>query len=300
VIFIGVAWSVAQHTFAGRAIIYSIFETCAVVLWTLAGIRITEALLGSVARSSRPYALVQQTTLPVFDMIAKILMIGIACYFTFLAWDINVSAWLASAGIVGIAVGFAAQDTLANMIAGIVILADGIYRVGDFIVLEKDQTLRGRVSRIGLRSTRIVTLDNIEITVPNADIGKSKVVNEVGGESVKQRIRALVSVAYGSDVDRVFEVLRGCTAGLDRVCESPTPDPRFVNFGASGLDFELLVWIVQPEQRDAILSQLNVRIYKALGAAGIEIPYSKHDVYIKEMPGQLPGAKPGAKPSADE
>jgi small-conductance mechanosensitive channel len=189
---------------------------------------------------------------------------------------------------VGIAVGFAAQDTLSNLIAGIVILADGIYKVGDFIVLDEPGELRGKVTRIGMRSTRILTLDNVEITVPNALIGKSKIINEVGGPHVRQRIHIDVSVAYGSDIDKVFAVLGTCADGVPGVCEFPTPQVRFREFGGSGLEFELLAWVNEPANREFVVSDLNARIYKAFGAADIEIPYSKHDVYIKEMPGSAP------------
>lgn len=289
VIFAGIAWAVSIQLVSGRAIIYGLLKTLAVVIWTLAGMRVSEAVLTTLSSGAREHALVQPRTQPVFDMVVKIVLISAACYFTFLAWDINVSAWLASAGIVGIAVGFAAQDTLANLIAGIVILADGIYKVGDFIVLDNDGLLRGKVTRIGMRSTRILTLDNVEITVPNGLIGKSKLINEVGGPSIKQRVHARVSVAYGSDLERVFAVLATCAEGVEGICEEPRPQARLLSFDGSGLDFELLVWITEPSMRDIILSDVNVRIYNALNAAGIEIPYSKHDIYIKQMPGASVG-----------
>jgi MscS family membrane protein len=272
----------------GQHVIYGVLKTMALFLWTMAAIRVGDALLTAAAGRARPHGLVQERTKPIFDMAVKLVFISMALYFALLAWDVNVSAWLASAGIIGIAVGFAAQDTLANLIAGIAILADGIYKVGDFIVLDGQGGLRGKVTRIGMRSTRILTLDNVEITVPNDMIGKSKVINEVGGPHVRQRIRTTVSAAYGSDVDQVFEVLGSCADGVDGVSPDPAPRVRFREFGGSGLEFDLLVWITEPSRRDFIISDLNVRIYKAFHAAGIEIPYSKHDVYIKQMPGTEP------------
>lgn len=287
VIFIGLSWAAELNHLPMPWLTFGIIKTILVVLWTIAIMRVTEAVLTSVATRSKKHSLLQPDTLPVYIIFVKLLLISGGFYGIFVAWDIDVTAWLASAGIIGIAVGFAAQDTLANVIAGLLILADGPYRVGDFIVLEKDQTLRGKVTRVGLRSTRIQTLDNVEITVPNADIGKSKIINEVGGASVKQRIHAAVSVAYGSDVARATEVLVDCPRGIDELCASPAPEARFVGFGASGLDFKLFVWISEPSRRDVVLSELNKRIYDALNAADIEIPYDKRDVYIKEMPGRV-------------
>ena len=284
IVMVGVLVAIERSGIRGKFIIYGIVTSIVIVAWTSASIKVVAALLEAVSSRAKPDSIVQPRTLPVFDMLTKILVISVAAYFAFLTWKIDVSAWLASAGIVGIAVGFAARDTLANLFAGIFLLADNIYKVGDFIVLNNDPGLRGRVTRIGMRSTRILTLDDVEITVPNSLIGNATLINEVGGPSVRQRIRTIVSAAYGSDVDKVFEVLGRCGSDIPGVSNHPTPVVRFTTFGASGLDFELLVWITDPAQRNEIISRLNRRIYKEMNAAGIEIPYSKHDVYIKEMP----------------
>jgi small-conductance mechanosensitive channel len=209
------------------------------------------------------------------------MVIGAAVYFTFLAWDIDVTAWLASAGIIGIAVGFAAKDTLANFFAGIFIIADAPYKVGDWIVLDGD--LRGRVIKIGVRSTRLLTSDDIEITVPNSVIGGSKIVNEVGGPSVKQRIRVKLQCAYGADIDQVRAVLLRCAEREPEVAREPAPQVNFNSFGDSGLNFELRVWIEDPARRDAIIDRLNCGVYKAFAAERIEIPFPKRDIYIKEQ-----------------
>ena len=296
VILVAVRWSVPLVVLGngGRFVIYGIIKTVIILAWTFASIGVVNAILAAMSARAKDDSIIQPRTLPVFDMLTKILVISAAAYFAFLAWKINVSAWLASAGIVGIAVGFAARDTLANLFAGIFLLADNIYKVGDFIVLNNDPALRGRVTRIGMRSTRILTQDDVEITVPNSLVGNATVVNEVGGPSIRQRIHINVSVAYGSDIDRVFEVLASVPEGVEEISNFPTPVVRFVNFGGSGLDFKLLVWITDPAARDAIASKLNALVYKALAAAKIEIPYEKRDLYIKEMPG-VPGNKsPGA------
>ena len=104
-----------------------------------------------------------------FDMLAKILLFCAAVYLIMLAFALDVTGWLASAGIVGIAVGFAAKDSLANLFAGIFIIADAPYKLGDFIMFEDG--MRGRVTEIGLRATRILTRDDIEINIPNQLIG---------------------------------------------------------------------------------------------------------------------------------
>ncbi len=256
-----------------------VLATMAVFVWTGAVLRIGTLLLEHFSTRTQ---WVQPRTLPLFDIAAKVVVIGLAIYFSFLAWEINLTAWLASAGIIGIAVGFAAKDTLANLFSGIFIVADAPYKVGDYIVL--DGTLRGQVTRIGLRSTRVLTRDDVEITIPNSVIANSKIVNEMGGPSPRQRVRVKVSVAYGVDIDLVQQVLLRSWIGVKGVLTTPEPRVRFRRFGESGLDFELLVWIEESPIRGRVLHDLNSRVYKAFVDAGIEIPFAKRDIYIKEMP----------------
>ena len=255
------------------------------IVWGIAIFQGGSAILNLSARRGKPNTLVQPRTLPFFDMLLKISVFVITTYLIFVAWQVDLTAWLASAGIIGIAVGFAAKDTLSNLFSGILIIADAPYRVGDFIVL--DGELRGKVSHIGMRSTRILTQDDVEITVPNSLIGNSKIINESGGPHVKQRVRIGVEVAYGTELEAVREALLTCPRGAEYVSRTPEPQVRFRHFGASGLGFELLVWCDKPEVREYLVHAMNTRVYEALGAAGIEIPYAKQDIYIKEAPPTL-------------
>jgi small-conductance mechanosensitive channel len=216
------------------------------------------------------------------DNVAKVALAGAGVYFVFLAWNVDVTGWLASAGIIGIAVGFAAKDSLANLFAGLFISADAPYKVGDFIVLDSGE--RGRVTRVGVRSTRLLTRDDIEVTIPNAVIANAKIVNESGGPWEKERVRVQVSVAYGSDLDQVRAALMAVAAGTEHVCPEPLPRVRFRAFGESGLDFELLCWIDEPVLRGRTVDALNTAVYKRFQADGIEIPYPKRDVYVHQVP----------------
>jgi small-conductance mechanosensitive channel len=291
-IFIGLYWATGtlreELSDAAQTVTYGIILTLAVILWTGAVMRIGTLVLAQLGARARPGSMVQPSTLPLFDILFKIGVMVLAAYFVFLSWRLDLTGWLASAGIIGVAVGFGAKDTLANLFAGIFILADGPYKVGDFIVLEDG--LRGRVTGVGMRSTRILTLDHVEITVPNGVIANNRIVNEAGGPEVKYRVPAKVSVAYGSDVDAVRALLLECAQDLAHVSDTPAPEARFTEFGDSGLGFVLLVWVTDPARRDNVLDVLHTRIYKAFGAAGIEIPYSKHDVYIRSMAAALPDA----------
>ena len=188
-------------------------------------------------------------------------------------------ALLAAGGIVGIAVGFAAKDSLANLFSGIFILADGPYQVGDFVVLDSGE--RGAVTNIGLRSTRLLTRDDVEVTVPNAVIANAKIINESGGPWEKARIRVRVGVAYGSDIDQVRRTLMEVARDNPDLDSDPEPRVRFRSFGESGLDFELLGWIHEPVLRGRVLDALNTEVYKRFQQENVEIPFPQRVVHLK-------------------
>jgi small-conductance mechanosensitive channel len=220
--------------------------------------------------------------LALIQNVAKVVLFALAIYFIFLAWDINVTAWVASAGIVGLALSFAARDTLSNLFAGVSIVMDAPYKNGDYIILDTGE--RGVVTHIGLRSTRILTRDDIEITIPNGIIGNSKIINEAGGPSEKHRVRIAVGAAYGSDIDHVIATLEKVATDHDEICSNPAPRVRFRQFGESSLDFELLCWIDRPVDRGRLRHELGVNVYKAFAAAGIQIPFPQRDLHVRTMP----------------
>jgi MscS family membrane protein len=256
--------------------------TCGLFLWSGLLTRVSRMILQSMSARSRDGALVRPQTLPLFENFTIVVIVVFVLYLLFVIWEIDMTAWLASAGIVGIAIGFAAKDTLANLFSGVFILADGTYKIGDFIVLDTGE--RGEISHIGLRTTRMFTTDFAEISVPNAVIGNAVVINESGGRNRASRIRVAVGVAYGTDIARVQDILASIAATNELVHSEPGPVIRFRKFGGSSLDFELLCWVEQPANRGRLIHELNISIYNAFNEQGIEIPYAKQDVYIKETP----------------
>lgn len=260
-----------------------ILKTIAIIIWYNFFRHLARILLGALSR--RKNSGLHASMVPLADNVLKITLLALAVYFIFLAWNIDVAAWLAAAGIVGLALSFAAQDTLSNLFAGLSIVADAPYKIGDFIILDSGE--RGKVTYIGLRSTRILTRDDVEITIPNGIIGNAKIINEAGGPSTKHRIRLPVGVAYGSDIDKVVECLSGVAGSHDEVCKIPEPRVRFRGFGDSSLDVELLCWIDRPVDRGRMLHELFCDVYKAFARDGIEIPFPQRDLHVRTMPGGL-------------
>jgi MscS family membrane protein len=252
-----------------------------------AGLRGARLALLAVSEIRDRFAIVEERTIPLFDIVFTILIVAFAAYALLQVWNIDATAWLASAGVVGIAVGFAAKDTLANLFAGFFIIADAPYKVGDYIVL--DSGARGMVTRVGIRSTRLLTRDDVEIIVPNAEMAITKVVNESGGRWIKSRIRIKVGVAYGSDVDQVVALLEREALEHDGVCRDPEPRVRMRGFGDSSLDFELLCWVNHPSERGLVSHHLFMNIYKALGHEGIQIPFPQRDVWVRKVPEEMAG-----------
>lgn len=239
------------------------------------------------------FAIVEERTLPLFDLIMTVIIIAIGSYALLQVWNIDATAWLASAGVIGIAVGFAARDTLANLFSGFFIIADAPYTLGDYVVLASGE--RGEITRVGIRSTRMLTRDDVEIIVPNAVMANSKIVNESGGRWVKSRIRIKVGVAYGSDARQVVKVLDGVARENARVCKAPEPRVRLRGFGDSSLNFELLCWIEKPEQRGLVCHELYMALYETLGEKGIEIPFPQQDVWVRKVPESMPPSDPPDK-----
>jgi small-conductance mechanosensitive channel len=254
-----------------------VLKTIAIVVWYGFFSRITQILITAF---SNPVGnrKIHEGMLVLFNNASKVAIFALAVYFIFLAWNIDVTAWLASAGIVGLALSFAAKDTLSNLFAGVSIVADAPYKIGDFIILDTGE--RGMVSYIGLRSTRLITRDDVEITIPNGIIGNTKIINEAGGPSEKHRIRIPIGIAYGSDIDDVITALAAVAEDHDEVCKTPAPRVRFRSFGESNLDFELLCWIDRPVDRGRMLHELNCAVYKKFQKEDIKIPFPQRDIYL--------------------
>ena len=250
--------------------------------WARASFKAAHVVLEYMSANRERFTAIQPRTVPLIEMGFKLLMLGIFAYLFLGIWGIDGTAWLASAGVIGIAVGFAAQDTIANLISGVSIVADAPYKIGDYIVLDTGE--RGIVTRLGIRSTRLLTRDDVEISIPNAVIGNAKITNESGGPWILHRIRVPIGVAYGSDTELVAKLLEDVARNNAGTVSSPAPRVRMRAFGTSSLDFELLCWIPRPEMRGLVRHELLMEIDRMFRQEGVEIPFPQRDVHIKSSP----------------
>ena len=254
-----------------------IFKTSTILIWLFVVMKVLIlSMEWASQKTSNP--LLQQKTLPLFNNLGKIAIGLFGIYFIFLSWDININGILASAGVLGVVLGLAAKDTVANFFAGIFLMADSPFKEGDYILLDTGE--RGYVKNMGLRSTRFMTRDDIEITIPNSVIAASKIVNESGGPGEKERVRITLHVAYESDIDDVKALLISIALGNENVLKAPEPRVRFREFGDHGLKLQLLFWIHKPEIRGRTVDAVNTEIYKQFSQNNISIPYPTMKVIL--------------------
>ncbi len=278
-IFIGLIFAVKVATlpeYLDFAII-GLFKTFTILIWFFVGSKILVLSIDWVSRRhSNP--LFQKNTLPLFNNLGKIAIGLFAGYFIFLSWGININGILASAGVLGVVLGLAAKDTVSNFFAGIFLMADSPFKEGDYILLDSGE--RGYVSKMGLRSTRFMTRDDIEITIPNSVIASSKIVNESGGPGEKERVRITIQVAYNSDIDNVKSLLKKIAVKNENVLKDPEPRVRFREFSDYGLKLQLLFWIRKPEIRGRTVDLINTDIYNQFSEKNILIPYPTMNVVL--------------------
>ena len=133
---------------------------------------------------------------------------------------------------------------------------------------------------IGIRSTRILTRDDIQIIIPNSIIASAKIINESAPQPLF-RTRIKVGVAYGSDMDQVEDILLKVAQDCPMVVKTPEPRVRFRSFGDSALEVELLCWLGDPRDRGRALHELNKSVYKAFNQNGVSIPFPQMDLHVK-------------------
>jgi small conductance mechanosensitive channel len=191
---------------------------------------------------------------------------------------VNVAAALAGLGVAGIAVGFAAQDMLANIIAGFVVFWDKPFRVGDYIRVAGEY---GQVRDITLRSTRIRTNQNCYIVIPNKNIVDDVLVNQ--SEQGQLRLDVPIGIAYKEDIGTARTVLLRAMADVPEVLKDPAPAIAVVGLGDSSVDLEVRVWIANARAEQPTEVEVVEAAKIALDAAGIQIPFPHMQLFVDDV-----------------
>jgi small-conductance mechanosensitive channel len=253
------------------------FKTLILLIWSTAVIRLVNRLAQQNLTKVLTRGKIGRDLSLLLKNIIRVVVVASALLWLLSIWQVDLTPLFASAGIAGIAVALAAKDTLANFFGGISIFADNTFKIGDYIVLDSGE--RGEVVEIGIRSTRIKTRDDILITIPNSILANSKIINE-SAPLPRFRMRVPVSVAYGSDLTAVEEVLLSVAEGNTNIVRDPAPRVRLRKFGESSVDFELLCWADDPSQRGLEIHNLLKEISRTFSERRITIPFPQRDVHL--------------------
>ncbi|MCP5243821.1 MAG: mechanosensitive ion channel [Burkholderiales bacterium] len=210
-----------------------------------------------------------------------IIIVGFAMTFSALGIGWSKVQWLAAAVTVGL--GFGLQEIFANFVSGLIILFERPVRVGDVVTLGN---ISGKVSRIQMRATTIIDWDRKELIIPNKEFVTGQVINWSLSDSIL-RIVIPVGIAYGSDTKLANDILLSIAQGHSNVLKEPEPSARFVAFGDSSLNFELRIFIPEPDLFLETRHDLLMEIDRRFREAKIEIAFPHQDIHIRSLPEEI-------------
>lgn len=205
-------------------------------------------------------------------------LVVVGIVFATAASGVELSSLTLVVSALGVGIGFGLQNIVNNFVSGLVLSFERPVREGDQITLG---TTFGRVSQIGLRATRIRTFDGAEVIVPNANLISNELTNWTLSDRTR-RIDITVGVDYGSDPAEVQALLLEAVEGQPGIVAVPAPTTAFRGFGASSLDFSLLLWTNDVDQRLDVETEARTRVLAALRGAGVVIAFPQLDVRVKD------------------
>jgi small-conductance mechanosensitive channel len=265
-------------------VLESAFQALMMLFLAAPAVKVTIVILKTLEKS-----IVSKTETKVDNVIFDLLtrFVGVIIYIVaiILALDllgINVMPFVAGAGVLGIAIGFAAKDTLSNLIAGVLLIIDRPFEIGDRIEVwtaPVGSSTWGDVIDIGIRATKIKTTDNIVIIIPNNEIMKRDIINYTIISS-KIRVRINIGVAYDADLPKAKKIILDIADAIEWIAKEPKPKVVVRFFGESSVDLQVRVWIKNARKRMDTISEVTDKVKEAFDQHGIEIPYPKRDIII--------------------
>ncbi len=223
--------------------------------------------------------------IPIVEKIGDIIILIVGFLWFLTALNINITIFLAGLGGLGLIIGLASQDALSNFFAGMHILLDHPFSIGDYIKLEGINTVY-RIEKVGARSTQAYDVFNHEmVVIPNKLLAGDKIINMMKPDQMG-KVKFTVGVAYGSDVEKVMKIIEQVVNEHPEIVKSGDRRPlvRLTNFGESSLDFLIIAWIPNIMDQWRVAHELRIALYNKFREEGIEIPFPQLDVYIKDMP----------------
>ena len=231
----------------------------------------------------RTDTVLDDTALPMVTRFLRFIIMGVGIVMGLSLLGINIAPLIAGAGVMGLALSLAAKDTLSNLIAGVLLILDRPFQVGDRIELwtaPSETGTWGDVIEIGLRATKIRNPDNLVVVVPNNEIMQRDIINyTMSGQDI--RLRIPFSVAYESDVALAKNILIECAKEVRGVKTEPEPLVIVRGFGPSDVQLQLRVWVLDARARRRIADDITALALAAFSEQGVEIPYPKRELLVR-------------------
>ena len=252
--------------------------TLVIILWIWESLRVSKIVFSEIESRHGKYS----DVVPFLNNITRFTVFVVALFILLETWGVNIGPLIASAGIAGLGVAFAARETISNFFGGMSIFFDKPYKIGDYVIIEGKH--RGVVIDIGMRSTKVKTRDNVLITIPNSTMITNAVINETGFDP-KLRVRLPLQVAYSTELEKAEQVIIKTLKDNKNVLKEPEPVVRYRSFDDSGISLEALFSIEQPKEKGVIVHQMIIDIHKNLNKEGISIPFPQRDVHLHKQQG---------------
>ena len=269
----------------------SSFKIFIALLIFLVGYFIGKVYKGSISKLASKNRNMNLSTLQIVSNLGSYTIFLITFFIVLKVLGIDLSSIALVAGALSVGIGFGLQNIISNFVSGIIIMVEHSVKIGDYIQL--DDTLRGHVTDIRMRSITVNTNENIDVIVPNQELIQNRVVNWTMKDKIR-RFEIPFGVAYGSDVKQVSEVILEAInkSGFNDIYTTKKRYTQVVmtGMGDSSVDFELFVWI---EGQNILFpkrttSRFLVLIYETLNAHGIEIPFPQQDLHIRSVSARIP------------
>lgn len=217
------------------------------------------------------------------SLVIRILLITTGFLIAIAAAGVEMTKLTILLGALGVGIGFGLQNIFNNLVSGIILAFERPINEGDIIEVG---ALLGTVKNIGIRASTVHTYEGAEVVVPNGNLISNELINWTLSDQ-KRRVEVTIGVKYGTDPRKVLSILRDVAASHDRVLDDPEPLCLFLAHGESSLDFKLLCWIPDADERLRIASDLTVAVNEKLNEAGIEIPFPQRDLHLRSVEGKI-------------
>lgn len=259
-----------------------VLKSIAVYLWTAALARIVKIVLVELSRrvSKKTKVRAQQEEMfPLFKNLSSLAVWFVGVAFLLRLWNLDLTPLLASAGIAGLAIAFAAQDTISHLFGGLSLYFDKPFRAGDRVQLDSGEI--GDVLEIGVRSTKIKTFDETVVVIPNNIVASSRIINYNKPKS-KIKVKIQLGLGYGTNVKKAKKAIMEVLTTTEGVEKDPEPSVSFTEMGDFALKFLVVVWVANPKKQFDVKCLLNERLYERLNKDKFVIPYPTSEVYIRK------------------